>query len=80
MRNNLVTYVWIALQAGEIARSGKCAFFALDVELKDGKDLAARDKTGTNIVYAYISSFQRENYTPLWQLLEESSQQQSAET
>ena len=33
-------------QAGAVARSGKCAFFALEVELKDGRDLAARDKTG----------------------------------
>ncbi|XP_020625848.1 multiple C2 and transmembrane domain-containing protein 1-like isoform X1 [Orbicella faveolata] len=31
--------------AGDVARAGKCSFFALEVELKDGKDLAARDKT-----------------------------------
>ncbi|XP_032218132.1 multiple C2 and transmembrane domain-containing protein 1 isoform X2 [Nematostella vectensis] len=33
--------------AGEVAKAGKCAFFALDIELKEGKDLAARDKTDT---------------------------------
>ncbi|KAK2564508.1 Multiple C2 and transmembrane domain-containing protein 1 [Acropora cervicornis] len=31
--------------AGDVAKAGKCAFFALEVELKEGKDLAARDKT-----------------------------------
>jgi hypothetical protein len=40
----------IFFQAGEVAKAGKCAFFALDVELKEGKDLAARDKTGTCII------------------------------
>ena len=29
-----------------MARSGKFAFFALSVELKEGINLAARDKTG----------------------------------
>lgn len=36
-------------KAGDVARAGKCAFFSLEVELKDGRDLAARDKTGTCI-------------------------------
>lgn len=46
----------IVLQAGDVAKAGKCAFFALDVELKEGKDLAARDKTGTcMITYVKIS-------------------------
>jgi hypothetical protein len=37
------------IKAAAVARSGKFAFFALTVELKEGKNLAARDKTGNEI-------------------------------
>ena len=45
----LHTIIHPIFKAGDVARAGKCAFFSLEVELKDGRDLAARDKTGTCI-------------------------------
>ncbi|XP_031559234.1 multiple C2 and transmembrane domain-containing protein 1-like isoform X2 [Actinia tenebrosa] len=48
--------------AGEVAKAGKCAFFALDVELKEGKDLAARDKTGTSDPYVKFKADGRQIY------------------
>ena len=43
--NWFVTFFY-SLKAAAVARSGKFAFFALTVELKEGINLAARDKTG----------------------------------
>ncbi|KXJ22602.1 Multiple C2 and transmembrane domain-containing protein 1 [Exaiptasia diaphana] len=48
--------------AGDVAKAGKCAFFALDVELKEGKDLAARDKTGTSDPYVKFKADGRQIY------------------
>jgi hypothetical protein len=42
-----------------VARSGKFAFFALTVELKEGINLAARDKTGNQTQIILSSDFLR---------------------